>query len=69
MIQVNKGKNAGRWKTVWRVCEIPVQRTIYSVRGLNCKTAACCQAFLLIRKIIYGKETHAAEGLVTALLG
>lgn len=51
------------------VCQIPMQRTIYSVWGLNCKTAACCQAFLPIRKIICGKETHAAEGLVTALLG
>lgn len=34
--------------------------------GLNCKTAACCQA-LLIRKITQGAGIHGAEGLVTTM--
>ena len=43
-----------------------MQRTIYSMWGLNCKTVACCQA-LLIRKITQGTEIWAAEGVVTAM--
>lgn len=44
-----------------------MQSTIYSVWGLNCRTAPCCQALLLIRKITQGAWIYEAQGLDTAM--